>query len=248
PAGSLGGPTVGLGAAAADAPGAGLGARPGYGAGPVPAYRKMLPFSDNPPEADRMAALAGAAAILGGALTTQAVLFWWSLGPELRYERYALETLVSAFGLLPPALTLGFFGLLPLAAGAAGLILPLGRELGRLRENARRRALNARILAGRRVLEAAGELELACLDTRRSRAAARRSLDSLAAEFGASVSVPEPPSDAASGLPGLREPGCRLSYSFPRLAELLAELERLRGPTPPAGEEGGGGIVFDSGD
>ncbi len=242
---------LGAGLLAWHFPGLCAGNGPGGGAGPaLPAipYRRMLPFSDNPPGADRVAAISGSAAIVFGAFTTEAVLQWLQLDASHRFERYALETLVTVFGLMPPALSLWLFGLVPLAAGAVGILLPLGRELVRLRENARRRALNARIVAGRRLLAAGGELELSCSEPERPRADARRSLEELAAEFGATISAQNSAEYGAtisardSGQAGTDD--CTLSYRS-RLAEMLEMLEIERSTLPPCAEADG--IVFDSG-
>jgi hypothetical protein len=199
----------------------------------------MLPFSDNPPGADRAVLLSGLVSIALGALTTQAVLTWSSLDASLRYEYLGLETLVSTFGMMSPVLTLWFFGLIPLAAGIAGMLLPLGRELVRLRENERRRARNARVVAGRRLLESGGELDLSCPEPlrSRSRAAVRRSLDEIAAEFGATI----------SGWIGAEGSGCHIVYRFPRLAELIRSVDAARASLPLAATAEGDGIVFDSG-
>ena len=206
---------------------------------PAPPFRRMRPFSPNPRGWNLPIALVGAVNAAAGAASVAAWARWATLAEEGRAVPALLASFATGFGIVEPAVVLCCAGLLPLATGLLGLALPLVRLLGDAAENAGRKSANARMIAGKRVLDSGGRLELPVpgapkargpLSRRLGSAAPRKALDSLAAELGARI----------DGLPD-----GRISYEFEALAAELRALEEARAGLPPP--EGRGRIVYDSG-
>ncbi|HTX73400.1 MAG TPA: hypothetical protein VMC79_11285 [Rectinemataceae bacterium] len=211
-------------------------------------WHRMLHFSNNPASGNAAIVFSSFANLGFGLLTLKAIASWWALDAAARSQHEFLAALVTISGLAGPGTVALLLGILPCAAAAFGLGIPLVRRLRMLAENAGRRRANDRIAVGRTLLAAGGSLQVGAAVSagakrgrkglihraRGDRLALRRQLDVLAADFRAE-------------LDGMEDG--TIAYRFDELARELRALDEARSAAIGPGPDGEGRtVIFDSGE